>query len=165
MRRAIPFLLALLVLGLEPAASASEPEREVVPPPGDIVFTGQCDFPVLGHIDGGEIDTTFFNNEGDAVKKIAVFPGQTLTLTNLDTEETITVVNAGSTGMRAKPDDSVEISIMGHGPLPNEIVGEQGLWYLNGGRVLVILNAGGNPTSITVRGNVVNLCGRLALAS
>lgn len=167
MRRAVPLLSALLVaLALAPATIASKPAREVVPAPGDLLITGQCDFPVLGHIAGREIDTTFFDKAGNPVKKIGVFPGQTLTLTNLETEATITVVNAGSSQVRAKRDGSVEVSITGHGPLPNEIVGGQpGLWYLNGGRVLVILDAAGNPDSVTIRGNVINLCGQLASAS
>lgn len=54
---------------------------------------------------------------------------------------------------------------MGHGPLQNEIAGgEPGLWYLNGGRVVVTIDAEGNPESVTVRGNVVNLCERLVPA-
>jgi hypothetical protein len=165
-RRAVPVLSVLLVaVALAPAASASKPAREVVPAPGEMLITGQCDFPVLGDIEGGEIDTTFFDNAGDPVKKIGVFPGQTLTLTNLDTGKTITVVNAGSTQFRAERDGSVVLAIMGHGPVPNEVAGGQpGIWYLSGGRVFVALDAEGNPTSITVWGNVVNLCGRLASA-
>jgi len=166
MRRAALTLSALLLAGvLAPAAGATKPVREVLPAPGDMVFTGQCDFPVLGHIEGGEINTTFFDRAGDPVKQLAAFPGQTLTLTNLDTDEAITVVNAGSFQLRARPDGSLMVSITGHGPLPNEVVGEPGLWYLDGGHVLVTLDAEGNPTSITVSGNVVNLCGRLAPAS
>ena len=155
----------LMALTLPAAASASKPEREIVPAPGDIVIAGQCDFPVLGHIDGGEIVTTFFENTGDPVKQIAVFPGQTLTLTNLATQGAITLVNAGSTEIRAKRDGSLEVTIMGHGPLPNEIFGgELGIWYLDGGRVVVTLDSDGNPTSVSVLGNVVNLCGQLASA-
>ena len=167
MRRAVPLLAALLVvsLALAPAAGASKPEREVVPAPNAMVFTGQCAFDVLARIEGGEIDTTFFDTTGDPVKKIGVFPGQTLTVTNLETGQTITVLNAGSTQARVKRDGSVEISIMGHGPLQNEIVGgEPGLWYLNGGRVVVTIDGEGNLESVTVRGNVVNLCDRLAPA-
>ena len=78
------------------------------------------------------------------------------------TDDSITVSDAGSSQVRAEPDGSVKISIMGHGPLPNEIVGEPGLWYLNGGQVVVVLDPEGNPTSIVVRGNVVNLCDRLS---
>jgi hypothetical protein len=152
----------LIALAVAPAATATKPERQIVPPPDDIVITGQCTFPVLGHIEGGEIDTTFFDRSGNPVKQIAGFPGQTLTLTNLVTDESITVTNAGSSQVRAERDGSLRISIMGHGPLPNEIIGEPGLWYLNGGQVLVTLDENGDPTSVTVRGNVVNLCDRLA---
>jgi hypothetical protein len=162
-RCAVPLLALLGALALAGPASAIPPDRRVVLADPDRVITGQCDFDVLGHIEGAEINTTFFDNAGDAIKKIGVFPGQTLTLTNLDTGETITLVNAGSTQFRAEPDGSVKLAIMGHGPLPNEVAGgEPGIWYLSGGRVFVTLDAEGNPTSITVEGNVANLCGHLA---
>lgn len=167
--RAIAFLSALLVtLALAPAAGASKPVRERVPAPPERLFPAQsefCEFPVLGRIEGDEIQTTFFDRARDAVKLLAVFPNQTLTLTNLQTWKTITLVNAGSYQARAKRDGSVEISITGRGPLPNDVVGQPGLWYLNGGRVLVTLDAEGNVTSVTVSGNVVNLCDQLAAAS
>jgi hypothetical protein len=163
MRRTLVLLPTVLVaLTAITSASASKPAREIVPAPDDMVITGQCAFPVLGHIEGGEIDTTFFDKEGNPVKQIGVFPGQTLTLTNLETHDSITVVNSGSFQARAEPDGSAAISITGHGPLPNEIVGEPGLWYLNGGRVVVTLDQEGNGTSVTVRGNVTNLCDELA---
>ena len=59
--------------------------REIIPAPDDMVITGQCAFPVLGHIEGSEIDTTFTDKAGNPVKLIGVFPGNSLTLTNLDT--------------------------------------------------------------------------------
>ena len=156
---------ALVALAAAPAATAVKPARELVPPPGDIVITDQCAFPVLGHIEGGEIDTTFFDRTGNPVKQIGVFPGQTLTLTNLVTTASITVSDAGSSQVRAERDGSLKISITGHGPLPNEIIGEPGLWYLAGGQVVLNLDANGNPTSVTIRGNVVNLCDQLAPAA
>jgi hypothetical protein len=154
----------LAALAVAPAATAIKPAREFVPPPGDVVITDQCAFPVLGHIEGGEIDTTFFDRTGAPAKQIAVFPGQTLTVTNLDTRASITVSNAGSTQVRAEADGSLEITIMGHGPLPNELIGEPGLWYLSGGRVVVNLDGDGNATSVTITGNLANLCDRLAPA-
>jgi hypothetical protein len=165
MRPGLLLSLTLLVaLAVAPAATALKPARELVPPPRDIVITDQCAFPVLGHIEGGEIDTTFFDRTGNPAKQIAVFPGQTLTLTNLDTRASITATNAGSSQVRAEGDGSLKISIMGHGPLPNEIFAEPGLWYLNGGQVVVNLDGDGHPTSVTIRGNVANLCDRLAPA-
>jgi hypothetical protein len=165
MRRGLLLLWAVLVaFAVVPSATATKPERELVPPPGDMLITGQCAFAVLAHIEGGEIDKTFFDREGNVVKQIGTFPGQSLTVTNLDTEQSITVTNAGSFHARAERDGSITISINGHGPLPNDIVGEPGLWYLDGGHVFVTLDEDGNPTSIVVRGNVVNLCDRLAPA-
>jgi hypothetical protein len=152
--------IVLLAFAVVPAATATKPERELVPPPGDMLITGQCDFDVVGHIEGGEIDKTFFDRNGDVVKQIGTFPGQRLTLTTL--EKSITVTNAGSFHARAEGDGSITISINGHGPLPNDVVGEPGIWYLDGGQVFVTLDESGNPTSIVIRGNVVNLCGRLA---
>ena len=163
MRRGLLSLsIVLAALAIAPAATAIKPERELVPAPNDMLIAGQCDFPVLGHIDGGEIDTTFFNNVGDPVKQLGVFPGQTLTLTNLDTDESITVTNAGSSQLRARRDGSFTVSITGHGPLPNELFGEPGLWYLDGGQLVLSLDAEGNPTSVTIKGNVANLCDQLA---
>jgi hypothetical protein len=153
--------MVLVALALVPTASANKPTREIVPAPGDRVFTDQCASPVLGHIEGGEINTTFTDKTGDPVKLLGAFPGQTLTLTNLDTGELITVVNAGSFQARAERDGSVTISITGRGPIPNFITGEPGLWYLAGGRVVVTLDEHGNPMSVDVSGNIVNLCTQL----
>jgi hypothetical protein len=163
MRRALVVLTTVCVaLAAAASASAGKPAREIVPAPGDAVFTDQCAFPVLGHIDGIEIDTTYFDNAGNPVKQIGVFPGQTLTLTNLDTDASITVGNSGSSQARAESDGSVTISITGHGPLPSELFGMPGLWYLNGGHVVVTLDQDGNPTSVRITGNVENLCDALA---
>ena len=166
MQRGLLLLSTVLgALAVAPAATAVKPAREIVPAPGDMLITGQCAFPVLGHIEGNEIDTTFFDKSGNPVKQIGVFPCQTLTLTNLDTDESITVTNAGSFHARAERDGSFTIWITGHGPIPNEITGEPGIWYLNGGRVVVRFDEDENLTSVDVSGKLVNLCGQLAPAS
>lgn len=163
MRRGLLLLsTALCALAVVPAATADKPAREIVPAPGDLIISDQCAFPVLGHIDGGEIDTTFFDKAGDPARLHGVFPGQTLTVTNLDSGKSITVVNAGSFTLRAEHDGSLRVSITGHGPIPNDLTGEPGLWYLNGGQVLVALDAEENVTSVRVTGNLVDLCGQLA---
>ncbi len=174
MRSGLLFLSAVVIaLAVVPAATANKPTREIVPAPGDIVFTDQCAFSVLGHIEGGEINTTFTDKAGNplleeltgipgAVKLLGVFPGQTLTLTNLDAGKSITVVNSGSFQARAERDGSVTISITGRGPIPNFVTGEPGLWYLNGGRVLLNFDAEGNLTSVDSVGTVVDLCTELA---
>ena len=163
MRHGLRILSTVLIaLAVVPTATANKPEREIVPAPGDRVFADQCAFPVLGHVDGGEINTTFTDKGGDPVKLLGVFPGQTLTLTNLDSGKSLTLVNAGSFQARAQRDGSVTISITGRGPIPSFITGEPGLWYLSGGRVVVTEDADGNVTSVDVSGSVVDLCTRLA---
>jgi|SRR5205823_6962080 len=165
MRRGLLLLSTLLIgLAVVPAATANKPMREVNPAPEDFVITDQCAFPVLSHVEGSEIVTTFTDRAGNPVKQIGVFPGNTLTFTNLDTTESITLVATGSFHVRAERDGSITVTITGHGPfLSNPITGEPGIWYLNGGRILATFDAEGNMTSIDATGNdLVNLCVQLA---
>ena len=153
MRRGLLLLSTLLIaLAVAPAATANKPIREINPAQKDFVITDQCAFPVLAHVEGREIITTFTDRAGNPVRQIGVFPGNTLTFTNLDTGESITVVATGPFHVKAKRDGSVSVTVTGHGPfLPNPITGEPGIWYSEG-----------NMTSIDSTGNLVNLCARLA---
>ena len=164
MRRGLLLLSTVLVaLAVVPAATANKPIREIIPAPDDIVITGQCTFPVLGHIEGSEIDTTFFDRAGNPVKLLGVFPGNTLTLTNLDTGESITLGATGSFQLRVQPDGSGSAMVTGLGAWPegNPITGEPGIWYQRG-RVSAAFDAQGNTTSIRNSGTLVNLCTQLA---
>ena len=152
---------ALIALAVVPAAAADKPTREIIPAPGDLVITDQCAFPVLGHIEGGEINTTFIDKAGNIVKLLGVFPGNTLTLTNLDTGRSITVGATGAFLARSERDGSVIVMVTGHGPwIPNPITGEPGVWYLSG-RLIATFDADGNLMSIASTGKLVNLCGEL----
>jgi hypothetical protein len=164
MRRGVLSLLAVLIgLVVVPAAGANRPIREVIQAPPDRIFTDECAFDVLGHIDGVEIKTTFFDHAGNPVKQLSIFPNNRLTLTNLDSGTSITVVSTGSFHARVGADDSLSIVINGHGPLPNDFAGgAPGLWYLDGGRASATFDSEGNMTSIDLRGHLVNLCDRLA---
>ena len=164
MRRGLLLLSTLLIaLAVVPAATANRPFREVNEAQEDVVITDQCAFPVLGHVEGREIITTFTDRAGNPVKQIGVFPGNTLTFTNLDTGESITLVATGSFHVRAEPDGSVTVVVTGHGPfLSNPITGEPGIWYLSGGQVLATFDAEGNMTSVALRGNLVDVCAQLA---
>jgi hypothetical protein len=166
MRRGLLLLsTALIAFVVVPVAAAVKPawvpEHEFIAAPPDAPLD-QCAFPVLGHIEGGEIHTTFFDKAGNVVRLLGVFPGQTSTVTNLETGKSITVSDAGSFDLRFAPDGSGTLSITGHGPIPNFITGEPGLWYLNGGRVFATGDAEGNVTSVEVKGNLVDLCTQLA---
>jgi hypothetical protein len=162
LRTSIAAALAIATIALgAPAASAHQPMRIIIPAPDDMVITGQCAFPVLGHIEGVEIDTTFFDKAGNTVKQIGVFPGNTLTLTNLDTGKSITLVATGQYHAQLKRDGSGFILVTGHGPfVVNPITGEPGIWYLSG-QLHGEFDADGNPTSLHSSGKLTNLCARL----
>jgi hypothetical protein len=163
MRRGLLLLsTVLLVLAVAPVATANKPTREVNPVQDDMVITGQCAFPVLAHIDGGEIVTNFTDKAGNLVKQIVVFPANTVTLTNLDSGKSITRVATGSFQGRAHLDDSVSFKITGHGAFAgNPITGEPGVWYLSG-RLFANFDADENLTSTGSTGKLVDLCPRLA---
>jgi len=162
MRRA-PLTLAITVLALSlaPAATADKPDRESGPQ-DDVTVIGECAFPVLGHIDGDEIITTFKDRFGDDIKQIRVFPANTLTLTNLDSGKSITVVSTGPSLARIERDGSLLVKSMGHGPsVPNPVTGEPGIWY-SSGQFRITIDTDGTVTSVKSTGNLVNLCDQLA---
>jgi hypothetical protein len=163
MRRGLlPLSMVLIAVAVAPVAMADKPMRDVNPVQDDMVIAGQCAFPVLAHIHGGEIVTNFTDKSGNLVKQIVVFPANTVTLTNLDSGRSITLVATGSFQGRAHPDGSVSFKITGHGAFPgNPITGEPGVWYLRG-RLFADFDAEGNLRSTGNTGNLVDLCPRLA---
>ena len=157
------FALAAATLTIAPtAASAIPPTREIVPAADVITITDQCGFPVLAHIEGSEIDKTFTNQTRDTVKLIGVFPGNTLTLTNLDSGTAITLMATGQFHAQLKHDGSAFAIVAGHGPfVPHPVTGEPGIWYLSG-QVKGPLDENGDPISLRASGKLVNLCAQLA---
>jgi hypothetical protein len=159
---AIGAALALVALALVPAAAANKPIREVIPAPDDRVIDDQCTFPVLGHIEGSEINTTFTDRAGNRVKQFGHFPGNTLTLTNLDTGKSITRGTTGSFQLRAERDGSATGMVTDHGVwLGHPVTGDPGLWYQTG-RVSATLDANGNTSSSKATGTLIDLCLELA---
>lgn len=156
-------ITVLTALAVAPAAVAGKPWREVIPAPPDKLITGQCAFSVLGHIEGSEIDTTFTDRTGNPIRLLGVFPGNTVTLTNVVTSRSITLGATGSFQLRVEQDGSGSAMVTGKGAWPdgNPVTGEQGIWYQNG-RVSVTFDAAGNTTSLKSTGTLVNLCDQLA---
>ena len=163
MRRRLLLLPTVLIcLALAPEASAKKPMREINPSQDDVVIADQCAFSVLGHIDGIEIIKTWIDDAGDPVKQIVTFPGNRLTLTNLDSGTSVTVMGTGSSQLRAQPSGSVSARAMGHGLFfPNPLTGEPGIWYLSG-QGKATLDSQGNVTSAALAGRLVDLCPSLA---
>ena len=163
MRRGLLLLSTVVIcLALAPAASAKKPTRQINPSQDDVVITDQCAFPVLGHIDGIEIITTFLDDAGDPVRQIVAFPGNRMTLTNLDRGTSVTVVSTGSSQLRLQPDGSTSARAMGHGTFfPNPLTGEPGIWYLSG-QGEATMDPQGTVTSVALAGRLVDLCSELA---
>ena len=153
---------AVVSLAVAAAATATPPVHEVGTQP-DLTITDQCAFPVLGHIEGNERVTTFFDTEGNPAKRITVFPGNTVTLTNLDTGKSVTLVSTGPSLAKVEPDGSGFFQSMGHGvSITNPVTSEPGIWYQPSGRFLLRFDSDGNVTSVQTTGNFVNLCDELA---
>lgn len=164
MRRGLfVFTTLFIALAVVPAASANRPMRVVLPAPEDTIFTDQCAFPVLAHIEGREIDTTFFDRAGNPRKLRGAFPGNTVTLTNLDTGTSITLGATSSFHLRVERDGSGSAMVTGEGPWfdGNPVTGEPGIWFQHG-RVSTTFDAAGNTTSLQSTGTLVDLCPQLA---
>jgi len=160
-RKAFVLSMVLALLAVAPSASARGPIREENEQ-GDVVLRGQCGFPVLGHIDGIEIIKTFVDAAGDPFKQIVTFPGNRITITNLRSGVSTTVMGTGSSQLRAHPDGSVSARAMGHGLFfPNPLTGERGLWYLSG-QGASTLDENGETIDAVLHGRLVDLCPRLA---
>jgi hypothetical protein len=167
MRRGILLLSTVLIaLAAVPAAIASKPPwvpyRDIIQTHEDHTILWQCAFPVLFHVEGPEIQTTFFDRAGSPIRLLGVFPGETITLTNLDTGQSLTVGGTGSFQLRVEPDGSGSAMATGLGVWHdgNPVTGEQGLWYQSG-RVSTTWDAEGNTTSLRSTGTLVNLCAEL----
>jgi hypothetical protein len=162
MLRRLLFLSTVVVaFAMMAPASATKPIRESGTQ-GDAVIKNQCAFPVLGHIEGVEVIKTFTDAAGNPVKQIVSFPGNRITLTNLDSGTSVTVMATGSSQLRAEADGSTSARAMGHGPFfPNPITGEPGIWYLSGQGTSSI-DPEGNVVSAHLSGRLVDLCPRLS---
>jgi hypothetical protein len=151
----------LIALAVVPAATANKPVREIIPAPDDQVITGQCAFPVLAHIEGIEIDTTFTDRTGEPIKLLGHFPGNTMTLTNVDTGTSMTVGATAAFHLRVENDGTAIAMVTGEGAwIGNPVTGEPGIWFQKG-RVSANLDADGNVTSMSSTGTLVDLCPQL----
>jgi hypothetical protein len=153
--------VALVLLVLAPAASADAPSREMIPPGPDFM-DGTCGYPILVHSEGTTIRMVFTDNQGEVVRQIEVYPGFRQVLTNLDTGETLTVVNPGPLMLRFNADGTT--TFRGTGPWvwgpSHPGTGEPGLFLLQG-NISLFIDADGNVTS-TFTGHTMNLCEQLA---
>lgn len=157
----LAFAFALTLLAALPALGSAKPlPPRQVETPEDMQLAG-CAFPVLAHVDGVEIITTFVDRFGTPIRILGIFPGDKLTLTNLDTGSAISLSSTAAFQLRALPDNGFSLTTTGGGLLPDGALQEPGIWWLNG-QLAATFDANGDPTSITIVGRLENLCLQLA---
>jgi hypothetical protein len=140
--------LAATALSITPAVAA--PPEPVPTVPGGVTLT-ECGFDVHA-TRSGKVKFLFLQ-QGLKV----LFPNQRVTLTNPETDESITLVNAGQ--LRVTPTDTGEITrFTGH----NVVVGPGiGILYTTGNQTFVA-DAEGTTTLTESQGDVLDVCDVLA---
>jgi hypothetical protein len=147
-------LFALASFVFVPSALSDPPTIQRFPIDATIFDTVDCAFPVQVDIVGTDLEITSGNRVFDA------FPQSRVTLTNLDTERSITVSIAGPGHTTLGADGSV--TLVGTGPTLFFLgfQGNPGITLLNG-RFVLTIDSQGNQTFSSV-GETRDLCAELA---
>ena len=155
--------VALVLPSLTAANNGNKPDRRITLDQGDGTLDS-CGFPVFVHVEGREIDTDFTVRDRTVAKLLGLFPGNTWTLTNLDTGTSISVGNTSSFHQETEPDGSYSVKVVGEGvwPFENPLTGEPGIWHQRG-QVSGVFESDGSPISTKGTGSLVNLCRQLGM--
>jgi hypothetical protein len=105
-------LAAVMVLVLGGVARAIPPEHSIEHV--DETFPiDACSFTVLFHIEGDVRHTVFFDQAGNVVGELEVFPGFQVTFTNAETGKSISTVSPSVSHATINPDGSAVVAITG----------------------------------------------------
>lgn len=151
-------MLAVVLAG--PSAQAAPPTIERFPIDDQFRDEDSCDFPVEVHTTGFIVHIEWVDQDGN-VRFIEASPQLKLTLTNLDSGETITVNVSGPLQVTQNADGgftAVETGLWGRTENPE--TGEPGL-FQSAGRRVISVDAEGNVSDRFV-GRVIDLCAELA---
>src|SRR5215207_10412042 len=109
-------LTGVLALALAVGARALPPEHFPVEHV-DETFTieGECAFPVIVHVEGDTRHTHFFDQEGNEIRDLTVFPNFRVTFTNPETGKSITTPSPGVEHVTINPDGSFVVTLTGLG--------------------------------------------------
>ena len=160
-RLSVVSLVTLAVLLVAPSAQAAQPTVERFPINDQFIDDETCGFPVETTITGSVVAITF---EEGRVLYIEADPQLKLTLTNLDTGETITANISGPTHVFATADEGLTVLQTGlWARFENPETGEQGL-FQSAGLLRITVDAEGNVESVQFVGRVTDLdvCAQLA---
>jgi hypothetical protein len=106
-------LVAVMVLVLGGVARAVPPEHSVEHVDETFTIEGACSFTVLVHIEGDVRHTNFFDQAGNEVRELEVFPGFRVTFTNAETGKSISTVSPSVNHLTINPDGSAVMAITG----------------------------------------------------
>jgi hypothetical protein len=107
-------LTSIVTLVLAVGARADPPEHFPVEHV-DETFTieGECAFAVIVHVEGDIRHTHFFDQAGNEIRELTVFPNFRVTFSNPETGKSITTPSPAVEHLTINPDGSVVITITG----------------------------------------------------
>jgi hypothetical protein len=107
-------LAAVVALGPGGVARAVPPEHFPVEHVDEtFVIEGECSFPVVVHVEGDVRHTVFFDQAGNEVRELTVFPNFRITFTNQETGKSISTVSPAGEHVTINPDGSAVVTITG----------------------------------------------------
>jgi hypothetical protein len=107
-------LTSVMVLALAAVARALPPEHFPVEHV-DETFTieDECDFTVIVHVEGDVRHTHFFDQQGNEIRNLTVFPTFRVSFTNAETGKSITTPSPSVEHVTINPDGSAVVTITG----------------------------------------------------
>ena len=159
----VPLAFAAILVAA-PAGLANMPTREELPPAGDFTDVG-CGFPMFVDFEEAQsaVVTSFFDENGNLVREIAVFPGDTVTITNLETGESMAQSLSGQGVKEFHPDGSTTLAAHGGWGLWTRAPGDlrRGR-FITVGQLVEVRDADGRLVSRALDGRLIDVCAELA---
>jgi hypothetical protein len=106
-------LTGVLSLAFPVVATAVPPEHLPVEHVDETFTVEDCDFLVTVHVEGDVRSTVFFDQEGNEIRALDVFPNFRVTFTNAETGESITTPAPSVVHFTFNPDESVVLTVTG----------------------------------------------------
>jgi hypothetical protein len=106
-------LAAVVVLVLGGVARAVPPEHSVEHVDETFTIEGECDFPVVVHVEGDVRHTVFFDQAGNEVRELTVFPNFRITFANPEAGKSISTVSPAVEHVTINPDGSAVVTVTG----------------------------------------------------
>jgi hypothetical protein len=107
-------LAAMMALGPGGVAGAVPPQHFPVEHIDEtFVVEGECSFPVLFHFEGDIRHTVFFDQAGNEIRELTVYPMFQVSFTNPETGKSISTVLPSVDHVTINPDGSAVVTITG----------------------------------------------------